>query len=134
MCVSVQAITLQFEFILAIKCNSTLYVSLLGALLRYCRLSSQRFKEGAVMSMGVQGVRTPKVHTAYRHVTISLDAGGCVYMTLQQAVSVARHSEQVLHTSFCGFLIPFFHSSVRNRLKGLDKAQSSCCLIQNESY
>lgn len=56
-CVSDQAITLQFEFILAVKRNSNLYAPLLGAPLRHCQLSSQQFKERAVMSTSVQGVR-----------------------------------------------------------------------------
>lgn len=55
--VSVQAITLQFEFILAVKRNSNLYAPLLGAPLRHCQLSSQQFKERAVMSTSAQGVR-----------------------------------------------------------------------------
>lgn len=50
------------------------------------------------------------------------------------AVSTERFSVQALHTSFCGFLIPFFHSSVKNRFKGWDKAWSSCYVIWNVSY
>lgn len=56
-CVSVQAITLQFEFILAVKCNSNLYAPLPHAPLRHGQLSSQQFKERVVMSTSVQGVR-----------------------------------------------------------------------------
>lgn len=55
-------------------------------------------------------------------------------MALQQAVSMEIFSGQALHTSFCGFLIPFFHSSVKNRFKGWDKAWSSCYVIWNVSY
>lgn len=62
-CVSVQAITLQFEFILAIKRNSNLYAPLPHAPLRHGQLSSQQFKERAVMSTSVQGVR--RKHTQH---------------------------------------------------------------------
>lgn len=56
-CVSVQAITLQFEFILTVKRNSNLYAPLLSAPLGHCQLSSQQFKERAVMSTSMQGVK-----------------------------------------------------------------------------
>lgn len=55
-------------------------------------------------------------------------------MALQQAVSIERFSVQALHTSFCGFLTPFFHSSVKNRFRGWDKAWSSCYVIWIVSY
>lgn len=53
---SFQAITLQFEFILAVKCNSNLYAPyscLLGG--AGCQLSTQQFRERAVMSERAAG-------------------------------------------------------------------------------
>jgi len=73
--VSVQAITLQFEFILAVKRSSNLYAPLLGSPLRHCQLSSQQLKEKSCNEHKCAGGKG-KVHAAHNRVPVSLAGGG----------------------------------------------------------